>query len=398
MLAPLLLLVSSASALPTFKWTNGEIARYYVDTEIFWAKGLKAAARENLDTRIQDMHLQAEVDCKVTLRGKNAELDCTVPYMHLSASPDGDTQARVDKVMADWMEFAKPAKIFFTIGADGRMKEFDVNKLPDANSREGALSEQMRMFLRVALSPLDITLTTDDKDWIRGWQRKDIAGPLLLPVADSTVGAGTLKILHADDRLGLTHLSTEGRASVAPGGAVDASANGGLIDLRAGGEAWLDATTGQLLFSAYSTDGRFVSSATETGTGAFVSQRSGLQRVAAFDPEHKEPLSVLAQRAPKLGGTAPALADGTALVEFSSLGMAPLFILGLPDLAVPYEIPKSTVRARVIVGPEGRPTSVTPFEGYEVLSEHVQRALATAKFPVKAAPYAVDVDVEVRPQ
>jgi hypothetical protein len=398
MLVTLVLFASAASAAPpAYKWTNGETVRYYLDTEIYWARSIAAAARRNVDTRIRDLHLRAEAECKVALMGKSAELECTFSWLTLTADSDGDQAKLVSEVMADWTAFAAPARVVLTLAPDGKLREFDVNKLPDTNKREQDLSEQMRAFLHAAFAPLDVNLTTDDKDWVRGWSRKDVGAHLQLPVADSTAGAGTVTLKHADDRLGLTHISLEGRGTVAPGGAVEQSANGGLVDLRVGGEAWVDPAVGQLVFSGFSTDGRFVASATETGAGAYVSQRSGLQRVAAFDPEHKEPLSVVAQRAPKLDGVAPALPAGVSLVEFASLGMQPLFIQGQPEIALPYELPKSSVTARVVVDTDGHASSVTTYVGYEALAEHVQRALTSAKFPAKSAAYAVDVPVEVRP-
>jgi hypothetical protein len=77
--------------------------------------------------------------------------------------------------------------------------------------------------------------------------------------------------------------------------------------------------------------------------------------------------------------------------------MQPLFITGLPEIAVPYELPKSTVTARVVVGDDGVPTSQRAFSGYELLFEHVERALRDARFPAKGAAYSVDVAVEVIP-
>jgi len=218
-----------------------------------------------------------------------------------------------------------------------------------------------------------------------------------LPTLTGTAGAGTVKHAHVDDRLGLVLIDITGRATVAPGTAVESSANAGLVDLRMGGEAWVDAAAGQLLYSAFSTDGRYVASAAGTGASQYIAQRSGVQRVAAFEPEHGEPISVVAQRAP-LGKEGPPAVDTAApLVEFASLGMKPLFITGLPEIAVPYELPKSVVKARVTVGDDGVPTAQRAYEGYELLFEHVERAVRDARFPAKGSAYAVDVSVEVVP-
>lgn len=399
MFSSVVLLSSLAlAAPPSYKWTNGEVVRYYLDTEIYWPSSIKAVARENLDSRMQDLKLRGEAECKAKARGKNTELTCGFAWLELKAEPSNDTQARIDKVMADWLEFSKPVEIIILVGPNGQLKAFDVNKLPHDNIKDGQLGEQMRAFMRAMFAPLDVTLTTDDKDWVRGWQRTDVGYALQLPIGDGTAGAGTVKMKHADDRLGLQLISIEGRGTVASGRAVEQSANGGLIDLRMGGETWIDPAAGQVLFSGFSTDGRKTASASTGSSDQYVAQRSGIQRVAAFAADHSAPISVIAMRAPMLPGQAPALTEGAPLVEFATLGMLPLFITGMPEIAVPYELPTSMVKSRVVVGGDGQTTSAVPYQGYEILSEHVERALKAAKFPAKGTPYTVDVEIELRNQ
>lgn len=396
-MSTLLVLSSLAgAAVPAYKWTPGETVRFYLESELYWAAGLKAAARTNVDTRMRDLVIRAEVDCKVAARGKSAELDCSLPWLDLTGQPIADRQERLDTVLADWEEFTKKVEIIVLIGPDGKVREFDVNGLPSNNIREGQLGEQMRAFLRSAFAPLDLVLTTDEKDWVRGWERKDLGLMFQLPVPDGTAGAGTFKANHVEDRLGLALVSTAGRATVAPSQAVESSANGGLIDLRVGGEAWIDPATGQLLYSGFTTDGRRTASAS-TGTGdQYIAQNSGMQRVAAFDPEHKPPISPVAQRAPKVDKPAPEPPAGVAVVPFADLGMKPLFIVGFPQIAQPYDLPTSKVMARVVVDADGTPTSQAAYRGYEALLEHVERGLRDARFPARGAPYAVDLEVEVQ--
>ena len=398
MFGTLLLLAASASAdTPKYRFSDGETVRYYMDTELFWGKGIRAVARLNLDTRIQGIRLQAEVECVAKPIGKNTELTCVLPWLDLSADPQNDSQERVDRVMADWEEYTRPVRVEVLVTPDGKLREFDVNGLPDGNDREGQLAMQMHTFLRSMFAPLDLSLPSDPKDWVRGWKRTDIGLMVQLPTGTGTAGAGTVKYAHVDDRLGLALVDIAGRATVAPGGAVEESANGGLVDLRMGGEAWVDPAAGQLLFSAFSTDGRFVASASAAGAGMYIAQKSAVQRGSAFEPEHGEPISVVAQRALRRTDAPPAADAVAPLVDFATLGMKPLFITGLPEIAVPYELPKSTVKARVVVGADGVPTSQRAFEGYELLFEHVERALRDARFPVREAAYTVDVGVEIVP-
>ncbi len=394
----LLALITAATAadVPTYQWHKGETVRYYIESELYFGAGIKASARLNVRTRIRDLKLRAEVECIVKAAGKVTELECRLPWFDLAGEPVSEAQSRVDLVMADWEEFTKSVQIVIVIGPDGRLREFDCNGLPQGNIDEGRLSEQMRAYLRAAFSPLDMSLPTDPKDWIRGWQRKDLSFMMLLPYTDGTAGAGTLKMSHLDDRLGLALVSTEGRATVTQSSALDTSANGALIDLRLGGEAWIDMTSGQLLFSGFTSDGRRTASASTGAADQELAQSAALQRVAAFEPDHKSPISVVALRAPKADLPPPEPPTGAPVVPFADLGMSPLFIVGYPQVAVPYELPTSLVGARVVVDAEGVPSSFKAFRGYEALLEHVERGLKDARFPKRGGTYVVDVDVEVR--
>lgn len=54
------------------------------------------------------------------------------------------------------------------------------------------------------------------------------------------------------------------------------------------------------------------------------------------------------------------------------------------------------MKLRVSVDPAGNVASASAFDGFEALCTYVERAIKTSKFPAKAKPYVVDVDVEVR--
>jgi hypothetical protein len=79
------------------------------------------------------------------------------------------------------------------------------------------------------------------------------------------------------------------------------------------------------------------------------------------------------------------------------LKIDPFFVKGMPEEAKPLDLPKTVVRARVEIGAEGRARTVRAYEGFEVLATPTENALLAAAFPVRPAPYAVDVDVEWRP-
>jgi hypothetical protein len=140
----LLFLDVARAEAPTYRYESGETVRYYMDNEFFWGKGVKASARENINTRMQGFRMRAEAECVAKPYGKNTELRCTLPWILFTADPQNDSQERIDLVMADWMDYTHPVKISFLVTPDGRLREFDVNGLPEGNIREGQLADQMR--------------------------------------------------------------------------------------------------------------------------------------------------------------------------------------------------------------------------------------------------------------
>ena len=163
------------------------------------------------------------------------------------------------------------------------------------------------------------------------------------------------------------------------------------------GETLFDASSGMIAWRDFTLDGQLMVSAQEAGSSAEFFQTAAIQRVQEFPAPGDVPLTIAAQKAPKLAGAAPVLAEGLTLAPFAELGMQALFIAGMPDAAKPLSLPKTVVVARVFVAADGLPTAVKAFQGYAVLGGPTEEALAAARFPVRSAAYAVDVEVEWRP-
>lgn len=398
MFALALFVATPALAVPTLAWEPGKPVHYYLETDIKFGESTLAQARLNHEVRIYATSMRAEATCTPAALGKNTELSCTFSYLDFELEPSsGRSQAIADLVEADWEAYASAAEIDIVVAADGHIKSFDIDGMERKTLREGYLIEIFRAYFMRLFAPLDLRMTSDEKDWIRGWTDKNIGYLLSLPTSTGTSGAGTVKHFVGTERFGLVQILSEGRGTVAQGAAVDTDTNGGLVDLRVAAEGWIDPATHSLLFRGFSTDGQRLASSSAGTYEGFINQRSALQRVEAFNADHSPPISVLAQRAPQLSGKTPAAPEGVPLVEFASLGMEPLFIQGMPQVAQGYELPRSNVKSLVVVGAEGKAETVTVYWGYEMLAEHVERGLEQASFPAKGSPYAVDVAVEVRP-
>ena len=385
------------AALPTWTWDYGKPINYYLRTEYLFPETLRVVARKNVDERAGSLVIAAESTCTPDKLGKNTELSCTFGYLHFSAKPAGSsTQARVDEVMADWNIFTKSATVSFVLRADGKLTEFDIGGLERKTKLDGDLIEFLRVYFMRLYSPLDLPLPKTEQDWVRGWKDDSLGMLLQLPFSTGTAGAGTLTSKFVDERFGLYQVFTDGRATVGAGGAVDSSANGGLVDIRVAAEGWID-PAGAILFRGYSTDGERLASSSMVGSMKYVQQTSALQRVDSFSANHAAPISVLGQRAPKRADARPAAPEGVTTVEFSTLEMQPLFIQGMPQVAAGYDLPISTSNAFVVVNTDGKAERVTVYAGYELLVEHVERGLQQATFPAKDHLYAVDLAVEIRP-
>lgn len=397
MLILALLAATADAAMPSWTWEYGKAVKYYLRTDYKYGDTLPIRARINASARASTMLMEAESTCLPEKLGKNTEMSCTFDYLRFSGTPAGSsTQADVDDVLKDWNEFAKPAKVSFVVRADGKITEFDIGGLERKTKIDGDLIEYFRVMFMRLYSPLDLPLAKTEQDWIRGWKDESMGMLLQLPFSSGTAGAGTLTSKYVTEKYGLYQVFTDGRATAAPGGAVDSSANGGLVDIRVAAEAWID-PAGAILFRGYSTDAERISSSAGSRRGRYLQQTSMVQRVESFAADHSAPISVLGQRAPKRADAKPVAPEGVVTVDFATLGMEPLFIQGMPQVAQGYELPVSTTQAFVVVNTDGKAEKVTYYAGYELLAEHVERGLMQARFPVKDHFYAVDVAVQVRP-
>ncbi|MBM4392876.1 MAG: hypothetical protein FJ090_17260 [Deltaproteobacteria bacterium] len=393
-----LLVATPALAVPSLAWEPGRPVHYFLETDIRFGESMLAPARLNHEVRVYATSMRAEATCTPAPLGKSTELTCTFSHLDFELEPNsGKSQAVADLVEADWEAYAATAEINIVLAADGHIKSFDIDGMERKTLKDGYLIEYYRALFMRLFAPLDLRMTSDEKDWIRGWTDKNIGYLLSLPTSTGTSGAGTVKHFAGAERFGLVQILSEGRGTVAQGAAVDSSTNGGLVDLRVAAEGWIDPEARTILFRGFSTDGQRLASSSAGTYEGFINQRSALQRVDAFNADHSPPISVLAQRAPQLSRATPAPPEGVALVDFASLGMQPLFIEGMPQVAQGYELPRSNVKALVVVDGDGKSESVDVYWGYEMLAEHVQRGLKDASFPARGGRYAVDVAVEVRP-
>ncbi len=397
LLAALVAPAFAADVPPPFTWQQPATTSWHLEATIFSPRGTRYYALNNLDARAGAIGVRADVTCTSVAGKKDADVTCTFDWIELAGKATVDTdQPVLDTILDEWEGDYKGVTVEFKRAPDGRMKGFDVDARERQNKREAYIIEAQRALAQRLFCLFDRSLPADGNAWKKGWKVSGNNEVMKLQTVTGTSGASEVRRTQGKETWGLLSVTDEGRGTLSPGGAVD-SAGTRLIDVRLAGVSLLDPSTGSLVWREVSLDGRLTTSSQSTGSDVEYYQTSSIQRIERPGAPGEVPLSVPAQRAPRRATSAPAMAADLTLVPFADLKIDPFFVKGMPDEAKPLDLPKTFVKARVEVGTDGRARSVRAYEGFEVLATPTENALLSAMFPVRAAAYAVDVDVEWRP-
>lgn len=388
-------LAADLPPVPVYKWTKGEVVKYHLESDVTMPGGIRLYAARNLDAVTGSIKVVLDLECTAAPVGKAWELSCVPAYGRFTGTAWPAQQDRVNTILEEWSAGILKDKFAVLLGADGRFKEFDVKTPEGQTSREREIQDLEHVWLQRAFVIMDLPLTTDYKDWIRGWMQPGTVHVFDYPTSSGTTSSVEYTHKFAGERDGFTVIESSGRGTLSPGAAVG-SGGVNLIDARIAGDALFDVANGKLAYRGFQFDGRHTSSSTAGSTDAALFINAAIQLVDHFEPNGKAPLPFSVQKAVVYNNPPPELAPGTELVAFDALGMKPLYINGQPDNAKLLDLPTASVTARVLVDANGSPTSVTAYKGYEVLVESTVKALKSSRFPTRPNAYAVDVEVEIR--
>lgn len=389
----------AAAGIPAWNWPEGQPVMYHIESLVVRPRtGNPVAAKRNLEAYARELKLVADATCTPKAVGKSAvEVTCSFAYLKFSGRElmPGD-QPQVDEILTEWSSDVAAGRVVLTMGRDGKMRQFDLQGLTMRDQRESTIRDNQRSVLQRAFAPFEFMMPEDPDAWKRGWEQKGGNALLLLPGTLGTAGAAALKHQPKGDYDGLFLVRTTGHASLSPGGAVEANATALVIDTQVDSTTWWDVAAGLPVYRDLTLSGYRTASSAESSSGAEFYQVTAIQKVDAFLPDGKAPIPITAVRSPKYKEPAPELPAGTKSVPFAELGMAPLYLPDMPDGAKTAGLPTSVVKCRVLVNADGSVKEVWPYEGYVLLGEAVDPALRAARFPARAEPYGVDIEVEVR--
>ncbi len=386
----------AAVPAPPVSWAwPSEPAHFHLETLLLTPRGKFYFAKENLDADIGEVRVRADTTCTAKPEGKNAFVTCTFAWIDITGRARAAfEQEEVDAILQEWATDLAGARVSFVHTATGQMREIDLEGLPERRwAREGAIQADQRILMRRVFALFDLPLPTKGEDWVRGWISKQAGEIWQLQTGTGTSGAAEAAFKQQEGPFGTVDVFMSGRATLAPGAAVDSS-GAAFVDVRAESHAWFDPGPGLLVFRDLFFEGRRTASSVQVGADVDVLHIAAIQRLTAPGTKDVLPLSVAARRAPRVSVAPPPPA--ATLVPFESLGMAPLFVTKFPEAVQTWALPTTTVKARVEVNANGSVASVKAFDGYEALTRPTEDALSNVNFAPRDSAYTVDVAVEWR--
>ncbi len=389
------------TTVPTWSWKAGEVTRWHLETEIFTPRGFvfayvdpKGAATDATAGRVK---VVVDTECTASLEGKNTVQDCTFAYVNLTGDPWAlPADEKLPQVLAGMSDQLKTAKVEMVLGADGRIRTFDLQGPKRTNTFSAEVIEVERMVLQRAFCGFDLPLPATTDDIKRGWKQASTSALMILPTTSGTTGAYELRYTTGPVSDNLLPINTYGVGKLSAGSAVDAATGTRIVDTTLTSQAVFDLTLSRLVWRGFTIDGRLTVASNNAGTDVEFYQSTAMQMVESFLPDGAAPISLMASRAPRRDLPTPELTTGLALVEFATLGMQPLFIPAMPVAGKQLGLPTTSVTARVEVDKDGKVTAASVYKGYEALADACEIALRSARFAKTGTPYAVDVNVEFR--
>lgn len=170
--------------------------RYHVVARVLSPQPVLLMAEFNTETRIREIQVDAVVHCVPAFRGKKAtEVTCRVEDLALQVTPipqDESTkwQALVDELDQRWSK----SEAQLTLGADGRLRAFDVEGVDQDDPRLRANFQVMRLVMGRAFAAFDLGLPPKGDDQGKGaWTQSGTETTALLSLTGSF---GDVRVLH----------------------------------------------------------------------------------------------------------------------------------------------------------------------------------------------------------
>ncbi len=254
------------------QWTPEEVMHYRVQAFVVAPSVLRFMATRNETARAEEVALAMELDCTVGLPKKRTRSwQCTTHRVELGGKAWEGEQARLDAILAEYMDLLQKATIVVDFTPTGRIQLVDVEGIPRNTEREKLIREYLRLLLQRAFSALEIELPKDGEVPAGSWRQKGNPLSMRLPTRYGTAGGVRLHHEVVGKKGDLLVISSVGRGTVHPGSAMESGADRG-VNMSVTSTAHFDPTRGRIVRNEVQTQGALTTSASMASAGFYLNQ------------------------------------------------------------------------------------------------------------------------------
>ena len=261
-------LLSSLALAGDFAWDvpPGTRLSYHAEGALGLPNGLFVQATEGIEAWVISLEVALDLDCAAVEEKKGFALHCDITGAALGGLPRPGDEERAPKILAEYAGLLSDATIDVRFTPDGRVIRYDLDGLPDKDTRKREMGETMRQVTRRLFALLDFQTPAGGDDGGKPWRQK--GSPLLLELPyGAGVTGGTALSHRVAGRDGATvEFVTEG------GGTMQQGELGAIVKLEVTGDGRFDADGGRLLYRGVTVVGNEVGATGGSTRSAYYDQ------------------------------------------------------------------------------------------------------------------------------
>lgn len=247
-----LALATSAGAAPlAWSWNVEAPVTYHVEHVTIAPRGTWYLGTENREARAVQTNLVVDMSCAATAEVRAGwDLRCDLGAVHLSGTAVPGEGEKLTAIFEEYEALfaGTSVEMFFT--RSGRIRSIKLEGFERSTSRSAAVEVYMTQTITRALALLELELPKKGDDKGRWWRQGGT--PLVMALRSDEGTAGGISLKHRVQAWegDIAVFETEGRATVAYGGAMEADGTA-LYSVILGGQGRFDTASGTLEYREY---------------------------------------------------------------------------------------------------------------------------------------------------
>lgn len=215
-----------AAAGEALAWTWDTPRRYHLAADVKLAEWLRFTKSHNVDARVTSFLLRVVTTCEDTGRGgkRNFDLACRIDDVQIEAQSTRSDAGRLLPILDEIDGKLVGATVRVLQGADGRIKNYDLEGLDKDWRRENLMVETMRLVIGRAFASLDFGLPRKG-DVAKPWRQTGVLA-MAMPSAHGSIGQSTVDHQVGSIDGSRVEISSSGRGIVGAGEMITVQAGG----------------------------------------------------------------------------------------------------------------------------------------------------------------------------